>query len=107
MFCRKCGAEIRLNAKFCAKCGAPAPAAKAPEVKAPERKVEEKAEKVIYVPPTPAPEPMKPTVAPTVKPAAPEVAADGGDELIIKMSGMKDSSSNGQFNDWFSDPGDL
>ena len=25
MFCRKCGAELRINAKFCGKCGAPAP----------------------------------------------------------------------------------
>lgn len=25
MFCRKCGAEIRPNARFCAKCGSPAP----------------------------------------------------------------------------------
>ena len=104
MFCKKCGAELRLNAKFCAKCGAPAPA-KAPEIVKPVKPAEtvkpseevktvltrEEPKKVIYVPPT----------EPEVKPAG------EAPKLVITMSGTKASSSNGQFDEWFSEPGDL
>lgn len=104
MFCRKCGAELRLNAKFCAKCGTPAPT-KAPETAKPVDPVKpvdpskevktvltrEEPRKVIYVPPTES---------------APKKEEDAA-KLVITMSETKASSSNGQFNEWFSEPGDL
>ena len=102
MFCKKCGAELRLNAKFCAKCGTPAPV-KAPEIVKPVEPVrpaeevktvlrrEEPEKKVIYVPPT----------EPEVKPE------ETAPKLVITMGETKASSSNGQFDEWFSEPGDL
>ena len=108
MFCKKCGAELRLNAKFCAKCGTPAPA-KAPEIVKPVKPAEtvkpeeevktvltreEPEKKAIYVPPT------------EVK-AEPKEAPKEAPKLVITMGDTKASSSNGQFNEWFSDPGDL
>jgi len=107
MFCKKCGAELRLNAKFCAKCGAPVatkapeavkpatPPAKSVESAKPSTPVEEvktlltrddSGKSVIYVPPTETVEAPK---------------------LVVTMGETKSSSSNGQFDEWFSDPGDL
>lgn len=93
MFCKKCGAEIRLNAKFCAKCGTPVP--------------------------TPAPAEKKPTedVKPLLNrkegmrpdPPAARVPEKKEEEpkLVIHMDSTKASSSNGQFHEWFSEPGNL
>ena len=107
MFCRKCGVELRAGAKFCAKCGTPAPA-KAPEPVRPVEPVkpvrpvnpaeevktvmtrEESEKKVIYVPPT------KTIEAPKDEP-----------KLVVTLGETKASSSNGQFDEWFSEAGDL
>ncbi|MBQ8087725.1 MAG: zinc-ribbon domain-containing protein [Clostridia bacterium] len=98
MFCRKCGAEIRLNAKFCAKCGVPV-------AKTPEPKPEEKRS-------TPNPPPLessKTALAETPAAAAAETAPTHEErpKLIIHMPKTTQSRSNGQFNDWFTDGGDL
>ena len=105
MVCKKCGAEIRAKAKFCAKCGTPVPvvapaepakpaapakhAAPAEEVKTLFTR-DEPARPVIHVPPT-------------------ETAAEKKEEprLIVTMGETKATSSNGQFDLWFSEPGDL
>ncbi len=103
MFCKKCGTQLRTGAKFCAKCGAPAPTAvaaatppaKSVESAKPSTPVEEvktllmrddSGKSVIYVPPTETVEAPK---------------------LVVTMGETKSSSSNGQFDEWFSDPGDL
>ena len=80
MFCRKCGAELRIKAgaKFCGKCGTP--------IRVPEPKA-------ASVPKTPEPSPSR----------------SGKSVLISSMprAGSSGSSSNGEADKWFSDPGDL
>lgn len=86
MFCRKCGAELRIKAgaKFCGKCGTPIAA---PKTSAPEKE------------PKPEPKP------------APEKAAEPEKKptLISSMPkpGSSGTSSNGEKDNWFSDAGDL
>ena len=126
MFCKKCGTEIRPRAKFCAKCGTPVPAEAAgpsvihsdPPVKHPEPvKPGEAAEEVKTLltrdeattgirsggPAEYADTPKRET--PKGEMPKDEPAEEG--KLIMTMTGKSESSSNGQFNDWFSDPGDL
>ena len=135
MFCRKCGTEIRLNAKFCHKCGTPAPTAKpaketeafhdAPGMKPDEIKPEGKTPegvKSLYnrsddlsskdekpgkkdIPGSTAPE--KETASGTAEAAGKADAPDKEPELIIHMTPGGSGSSNGQFDKWFSDAGDL
>lgn len=83
LFCRKCGAEIRHGAKFCAKCGETAPSAKPSVATAPET----------YKPPVKPPEEVK--------------KAEEAPKLIITLPETKSGGSNGQFDEWFSDAGDL
>ena len=99
MFCRKCGTEIRLNAKFCHKCGAPAP------VKPPEKSAEAFSTKPPKAAPVKPPEASSPKPVDTAPktPPAPEEAP----KLVIKMSETGNRGSNGQFDEWFSDPGNL
>ena len=89
MFCRKCGAKLKDSAKFCGKCGAPVAIA-----------VEPKKELV-----APA-ETVKP-MAPAVKPPRDAVPPEDKPKLIVNMLGAKPVSSNGEFDRWFSDPGNL
>lgn len=100
MFCRKCGAEIRPKAKFCAKCGAPVPApagSSVPPVTPPETGP--------LRPPIMYTDPVRPPVE-LLKPTetTPEEAKP---KLIINMPKTTASSSNGQFDEWFSEPDDL
>ncbi len=118
MFCRKCGTQIRLNAKFCHKCGAPVPVGRSSETVSAEksgsgssakdtgtedvktlfkRSAEEETRAA-------APE-YKEKKAP--EPIKTEVKKEETPELIIHMAERKESSSNGQFEKWFSDPGGL
>lgn len=95
MFCRKCGAELRIKAgaKFCGKCGTPIAA---PKTSAPEKEPKS----TIWTPepkPEPKPAPEK-TAEPEKKPT-----------LISSMPkpGSSGTSSNGEKDNWFSDAGDL
>ena len=95
MFCRKCGAELRIKAgaKFCGKCGTPIAA---PKTSAPKSKPKS----TIWTPepkPEPKPAPEK-TAEPEKKPT-----------LISSMPkpGSSGTSSNGEKDNWFSDAGDL
>ena len=96
MFCRKCGAKLKDSAKFCGKCGAPVAIAVEPkkELVAPAETVKPMAPAV--KPPRDAVPPEEKTVAPEDKP-----------KLIVNMPGAKPVSSNGEFDRWFSDPGNL
>lgn len=91
MFCRKCGAELRIKAgaKFCGKCGTP--------IAAPKTSAPEKEPKSTIWTPEPKPEPEK-TAEPEKKPT-----------LISSMPkpGSSGTSSNGEKDNWFSDAGDL
>ena len=86
MFCRKCGAELRIKAgaKFCGKCGTPIAA---PKTSAPEKE------------PKPEPKP------------APEKAAEPEKKPTLIRSkpkpGSSGTSSNGENDNRFSDAGDL
>jgi hypothetical protein len=99
MFCRKCGTEIRLNAKFCHKCGAPAP------VKPPEKSAEPFSTKPPKAAPVKPPEASSPKPVDTAPKAPP--APEEAPKLVIKMSETGNRGSNGQFDEWFSDPGNL
>ena len=81
MFCRKCGAELRIKAgaKYCGKCGTP--------IKAPEPVV------------TPKPEPKR---APEPTPVREERST-----LISSMPKPSEHRAEGDIHDWFSDAGDL
>ena len=99
MFCRKCGAELRIKvgAKFCGKCGTPNAA---PKTSAPEKEPKSKPNSTIWTPepkPEPKPAPEK-TAEPEKKPT-----------LISSMPkpGSSGTSSNGEKDNWFSDAGDL
>lgn len=100
MFCKKCGAELRLNAKFCAKCGTPAPVKPAASVTPAAR-----------VAPADPPEEVKTLLKrdepPKVIHVPPTETAPAPEKLIINMAETSASSSNGQFNEWFTEPGDL
>ena len=95
MFCRKCGAELRIKAgaKFCGKCGTPIAA---PKTSAPEKEPKS----TIWTPePKPEPKPVpKKAAEPEKKPT-----------LISSMPkpGSSGTSSNGEKDNWFSDAGDL
>ena len=93
MFCKKCGTEIRLNAKFCAKCGTPVPVP-APAEKKPAEDVK------------PILNRKEETRSDPAMSRTPEKKAEEP-ELVIHMDKTKSSSSNGQFHEWFSEPGDL
>lgn len=92
MFCKKCGAQIRLNAKFCAKCGTPAPVARPVEPTEEVKTLLTREGSRTVTPVAPAP-------------AAPEAKEDP--KLIINMAETRASSSNGQFDEWFTEAGDL
>lgn len=89
MFCRKCGAELRIKAgaKFCGKCGTPIAA---PKTSAPEKEPKSKPKSTIWTPEKTAEPEKKPT-------------------LISSMPkpGSSGTSSNGEKDNWFSDAGDL
>ena len=89
MFCRKCGAELRTNAKFCGKCGAPAPVVPKPS---PVKSV-------------PKSEPVRsiPKAEPSRTPSKPEKKP----ELISSMPKPSNHKADGDIHDWFSDAGDL
>ena len=99
MFCRKCGAELRIKAgaKFCGKCGTPIAA---PKTSAPEKEPKSKPKSTIWTPePKPEPKPAsKKSAEPEKKPT-----------LIRSMPkpGSSGTSSNGEKDNWFSDAGDL
>ena len=106
MFCRKCGTEIRLNAKFCHKCGAPVPTPKS--TPAPEAFREgnpatagkaaasgKAAEKPVATPME------KPVEKPVNKPSAEPV------KLISTMPPPRKGDASGEGEKWFSAPGDL
>ena len=108
MFCRKCGAKLKDSAKFCGKCGAPVAIAVEPkkELVAPAETVKPMAPAV--KPPKekampPAVKPPRDTEPPEEKTVAPEEKP----KLIVNMPGAKPVSSNGEFDRWFSDPGNL
>lgn len=103
MFCKKCGAQIRQNAKFCAKCGTPVPAAST--AGSPPASVKPPVAPATPVAPA---EPVKPVtpVAP-VTPAKPEPVAEEPAKLIINMPEPSGNSTNGRFDEFFSDAGDL
>lgn len=98
MFCRKCGAELRINAKFCGKCGAPAPVVPKPS---PVKSVS-KSEPVRSMPKT---EPVRsiPKAEPSRTPSKPEKKP----ELISSMPKPSNHKADGDIHDWFSDAGDL
>ena len=99
MFCRKCGAELRIKAgaKFCGKCGTPIAA---PKTSAPEKEPKSNLKSTIWTPePKPEPKPAsKKSAEPEKKPT-----------LISSMPkpGSSGTSSNGEKDNWFSDAGDL
>ena len=99
MFCRKCGAELRIKAgaKFCGKCGTPIAA---PKTSAPEKESKSKPKSTIWTPePKPEPKPAsKKSAEPEKKPT-----------LISSMPkpGSSGTNSNGEKDNWFSDAGDL
>ena len=86
MFCRKCGTEFRAGARFCGKCGSPKPAKATTLSASAPKKVPETSKRS---PETPKPEKKSVLISSMPKP------------------GSSGSSSNGQFDNWFSDPGDL
>lgn len=85
--CRKCGAPLRRNAKFCAKCGTP------------------------VATPTGAgstPPPVKPPVSPTPDERKPEPEDEKPAKLITTLpKEPSGNSTNGRFDEFFSDAGDL
>ena len=100
MFCRKCGTQIRLNAKFCHKCGTPVPVGKPSETEDVKTVFKRSSEEE---PKAAAPDFEEKKGSEPVKTEVKEETP----ELIIHMPERKESSSNGQFEKWFSDPGDL
>ena len=107
MLCRKCGAELRTGARFCGKCGTPAPAGSTAgkaagtgtgAVKKPE-------EETVHIFSSSASETRTDTAKTDTRKEP--VREEKSPELIIHMPETRTSSSNGQFNEWFSEPGDL
>lgn len=94
MYCRKCGADIRLNAKFCAKCGTPVAIV-------PEAKPEAARPKVPVVPSEP------PRETAVEIPRAPGIKPEEPAKLMINIPETKQNSSNGQFHEWFTEADDL
>ncbi len=110
MFCRKCGAELRTNAKFCGKCGAPAPvrgmsksepARTAPRAESvvPEMSIPKDFEKKISTETVRS----KPKAVSAPSPSKREKKP----ELISSMPKPSDHKGDGDIHDWFSDAGDL
>ena len=92
MFCRKCGTEFRAGARFCGKCGSPKPVIKPAAAKATTSSAS--APKKVLETPKRSPETPKPEKKSVLISSKPKPGSSG-------------SSSNGQFDNWFSDPGDL
>ena len=107
MFCRKCGAKLKDSAKFCGKCGAPVAIAVEPkkELVAPAETVKPMAPAV--KPPRDAVPPKEKAMPPAVKPPRDTEPPEEKTVLIVNMPGAKPVSSNGEFDRWFSDPGNL
>lgn len=97
MFCRKCGAELRIKAgaKFCGKCGTPI---EAPKTSAPKKET------------TSTAKPKSTIWTPEPKPASEKAAEPEKKPTLISSMpkpGSSGASSNGEKDNWFSDAGDL
>ena len=92
MFCRKCGTEFSAGARFCGKFGSPKPVIKPAAEKATTSSAS--APKKVLETPKRSPETPKPEKKSVLISSMPKPGSSG-------------SSSNGQFDNWFSDPGDL
>lgn len=88
MFCRKCGVEVRAGAKFCHKCGHPAPVSGGTASAG-------------------ARMPGGTASAEARMPGSPYVSEKEKPGLIKTMPEQTDRNSEEQFQEWFSDAGDL
>lgn len=109
MFCRECGAELRIKegARFCGKCGAPVKLPQNSESKK-ETVSLMKSKETIHkseIKRKPEPEIKRKTEAEIKRKPEPEKKS----VLISSMPkpGSSGTSSNGETDIWFSDPGDL
>lgn len=105
MFCRKCGAELRINAKFCGKCGAPVVPKSEPVRSMPKSEPVRSMPKSEPVRSMPKTEPVRstPKAEPSRTPSKPEKKP----ELISSMPKPSNHKADGDIHDWFSDAGDL
>ena len=106
MFCRKCGVELRAGAMFCHKCGHPAPV---PDGRAPrptERSYTAGSMASTGAVRSAGSAASSGTPWPSSS-AAPSSEAHHAPGLINTMPKQEERSSGGQFEEWFSDAGDL